>query len=151
MGLRKVLTIPFWATRTSTLRTFSSSLGIVLIISPMGHSFLATCLSFNKTTSPTWISGFTVCHLWRSWSVTRYSRLQRSQNVLAKYCTCLHCRLCISLEWKPSTGVGTFPTFWVSSIAGVKTLGDSGSVDTGIKGLALTIADISAMNVVSTS
>jgi hypothetical protein len=40
--------------------------------------------------------------------------------------------------------------FWVNSIAGVNINGDSGSVDTGTSGLELTMAQTSAMNVLST-
>ena len=41
--------------------------------------------------------------------------------------------------------------FCVSSVAGVRTSGASGSLDTGTSGLALTMADTSAIKVVKTS
>ncbi len=48
-------------------------------------------------------------------------------------------------------GDGGTPTFWVRSMAGVSIRGESGSEEIGTKGLALIIAEISAMNVDSTS
>ena len=41
--------------------------------------------------------------------------------------------------------------FWVNSIAAVRISGTSGSLDTGTRGLACTIAETSAIKVVKTS
>ena len=55
------------------------------------------------------------------------------------------------LPSKKFPGGGGTPTFWVSNIAGVSIKGESGSVEMGTRGLALIMAEISAMKVQRTS
>jgi hypothetical protein len=71
--------------------------------------------------------------------------------MLAKYCTCRHCVLCKSFEVNcPGVAVKAV-CFWVNRVDGVRISGASRSLDTGIRGLLLTIAVISAIKVESTS
>lgn len=83
-GLRNTLAVP-----PSTLRTFLSLLGNVFAISPMGHSFLLTWESFNRTTSPSLTLGLVSVHFAQLCRVDRYSPFHLFQKEPARCWTCL--------------------------------------------------------------
>lgn len=82
-------------------------------------------------------------------SVTRYSCLHRFQKLSARHCTCFHWFLWRSLRSKSPGGAVTAVIFWMRIIAGISIVGLSGSVDTGVNGLAFKMAMTSAISVVN--
>lgn len=118
---------------------------------PWARHFCVLAQPWTKTTSLTLMFGFSSVHAVRFWWVMRYSRLHCSQKLSARNCTCF-------LWCKWSSGVSTFPdgavkvlVFCIKCIAGVKMVGLSGSVDTGMSGLAFITPITSAIKVLSTS
>lgn len=120
-------------------------------MTPIGHSFLLSCLSFRRMMSPSLKFGLLCYHFWWFWSMLRYSICHLVQNVSARAWTLFHwCWYMYALVKSPG-GVGIEPYFCVSRVKGVRNKGASGSEETCTKGLALTIAETSAIRVVRTS
>ena len=119
-----------------TLRTCESSLGIIATITAKGHRFLGASMSFRRTTSPSFRSGRTVCHLRRGWRDCMYSFFHLFQNMSAKTWTLFHSERIMSLEVKfsKSGGAWLLLNFCVRSVLGERTAGFSGSLDTGSSG-----------------
>ena len=150
IGRRNVLVVPPLVTLSSNFLTLPSSPGKVLVTKAIGQWFLSTWQSRRRTRSPSLILGRLFCHFDRSCSVQRYSRLHLSQNVLARCWTLRHCWRCRSASTKHPGG-GGLQTFWVRIMFGVSRAGAFASVEMVAKGLALIMAETSAMRVDRTS
>ena len=139
------------AVTSSTLRTFPSWSACALVILASGQSFLGASLQRRRTRSPSRRLWDAFCHFLRGCNVGRYSFLHRDQKTFARCWTRFHCLLRRFLAMKSPGGGLNFCGFCVSSVAGVRISGASGSLDTGTSGLALTMTDTLAIKVVKTS
>lgn len=92
------------------------------------------------------LQGFDVSFATRlGWRVPRYSFLQWPKNSLASASTCLHWPFRRSFPSKSPGGAG-WPYFCVKSIVGDNKIGEKGSEENGISGLAFIIAVTSAVS-----
>lgn len=94
-------------------------------------------IALSKTTSPTLMFGLSSVHFPQCSSGTRYSLFQDFQKVSARHCTCFHCFVGKSVVEKLPIGTVNVFVFW----AGVRTVGTSGSLETGTSGLAFITAN----------
>ena len=140
-GLTKVERFLSLITESSTLRTRPSSLLKTLSTIPVGQSFRAQSLSLIKTKSPGLRSRHSLNHFSRFCRECRYSSFHLRQNSSARTCTCFQCDFSMSFGLKSGNGPISASVFMVSKVDGVKTQGDSESLETGSKGRLFTIAE----------
>lgn len=93
------------------------------------------------------------CHFLLDWCVRRNSSKNQCQNTLARCWTCRHCLLCRSAELKIPRVAFKLCVLCVSKVAGVRISRSAalGSVGTGTRGFAFTMAITSAASVERTS
>ena len=102
-------------------------------------------------TSPILILECLFFHPHRECRMFRYSFLQCLQKMSARTWTCFHCARWMSLISKESDYTGKKSTFPVRIIDGLMINGSSGSIETGVIGRELIIAQTSHMKVITTS
>lgn len=130
-------TLPSWSGKTSSMR-------------PIGHFPLGVLKSATRTKSPTLRFSEGFVHFCLSWSMDKYSLLQRFQNALARHCACLQHFLCLSASQNVPMGEHEFARSrrMLFGESGRKSLGSSLIL---VIGRSLRIRSVSAMTVRSVS